>query len=543
MRRVAAIGALLVCAARSAVPGDAPTLDTDLGAHHRQVTTSSKEAQAWFDQGLVWLFAFNHDDAIAAFRRAGELDPSCTMAWWGVAAANGPHINFPLVPPDRAAAAWEALAKARASASGASEVEQALVEALAARYADPAPDDRRPLDEAYATAMRRVHERFPRDADVATLYAEALMDLQPWDLWSPSGEPKGRVKEIVAVLERAIALDPAHPGALHLHVHALEAGPDPARARSSADRLRTLVPGSGHLVHMPCHVYVRTADYDGAIAANEAAIEADRRHAARIPKTGFYQVYMAHNRQFLCLAAMLAGRSALALDAAKRMVDDVPPEFVEAWGPVVDGFLSIRLHAMVRFGRWDDILSFPPYAEPLVAANAVRHYARGVALTALGRLDEAARELEALDAAVSAMDDRPMGNNPAKTVLEIPRRLLRGEWLFRRGQRDEGLARLREAVALEDALVFDDPPDWMMASRHPLGAALLEASRWDEAERVFLEDLRRFPENGWSLYGLSRVYHETKKGESLADVVARFGRAWAKADVTLRSPCFCQPGK
>ncbi|MFO0932835.1 MAG: tetratricopeptide repeat protein [Planctomycetota bacterium] len=521
---------------------DEPQLDDDLGAYHRPVATSSKAAQAWFDQGLTWLYAFNHDEAIASFRRAADLDPTCSMVWWGIAVANGPHINFPLVPPDRAAAAWAALEKAKA-ATGGSDVERALVDALSTRYANPQPDDRRPLDVAYAEAMGRVRERFPKDADVATLYAEALMDLQPWDLWTLDGKPKGRVQEVVETLERAITLSPSHPGALHLHVHALESGPDPARAKPSADLLRTLVPGAGHLVHMPCHVYVRTADFDGAIAANEAAIRADERHRSRFPRTGFYQIYMAHNRQFLCFAAMLAGRSALALDAAKRMVDEIPKEFVEAWGPVVDGFLPIQLHAMVRFGRWDDVLAFPPFADGLIAANAVRRYARGVALTALGRTDDAKVELAALEAAVAAMDDRPMGNNPAKVVLQIPRHLLAGELRFRLGQRDEGLAELREAVKAEDALVFDDPPDWMMAARHPLGAALLEAKRWDEAEATFRADLARFPENGWALYGLLRVLHETARTDEFLAVQARYQKAWAKADVTLHSPCFCQPGR
>jgi tetratricopeptide (TPR) repeat protein len=519
---------------------DESYLYENLGAHERAVTTSSPQAQRYFDQGLTLMFSFNHDEAIRSFRQATKLDPRCAMAWWGIAISNGPHINFPMMTPDRSVAAWAALEQAQALAPDASPVERALIEALARRYSPSPPENRQPLDAAYAAAMREVWARFPADADVGALFAESLMDLHPWDLWSQDGLPKHDTQEIVRVLERVLEIAPEHPGANHLYVHAVEASPDPKRASAAADRLRTLVPDASHMVHMPSHIDIRTGRYEEASRANQLAIEVDKRHAQRTGRAGFYRVYMAHNHQFLSFSSMMEGRSADALSAATAMVEGFPPELLEQMGPVVDGYMPIVFHVLVRFGRWNDVLRQRAFPDLFGVANAVRHYARGVAFTALDRFDEAQRELVALDALCSAMDERSIGNNPATLVLQIPQRVLRGELEFQRGHRDTGLALLREAAAIEDTLVYDEPPDWMMPVRHTLGALLITAGKHEEAEAVYRQDLRRFPENGWSLYGLQQSLAARGMEAEAAAVRARFETAWKRADVELTSSCFCQ---
>lgn len=517
-------------------------LEADLGAYSRTVTTTSPEAQRWFDQGLGWLFAFNHDEAIHCFSEALELDPGCASAWWGIATANGPHINFPMVPPQRDALAREALRRARTLAVGATPIERALIEAQHVRYGDTPPTDRAPLDLAYAEAMLGVVREYPNDATVAALAAEALMDLQPWDLWTRAGEAKGRANEILALLERAMELDPAQPLANHLYIHATEASPNPERAIPAADRLRELVPGAGHMVHMPSHTYIRTGRLADASEANELAMQVDASHQSRFPRDGFYRVYMMHNAHFLTFSSMLEGRSETALSAANRMVSELPPEFVKAMGPMVDGYLPVVLHVLVRFGRWEEILEQPAFPAEFLVANGVRHYARGVARNVLGSADEARAELAALDEILSRIDERPIGNNFAKDVMKIPRLLLAAEIEFRAGKHDEGLRFAAEAVALEDRLRYDEPPDWMMPVRHPYGAMLLEAKRWADAERAFREDLALFPENGWSLFGLERALREQGRASDADAMRARFEKAWKRADVDIHAPCLCQPG-
>lgn len=515
----------------------------DLGHHHRAITTSSKDAQRYFDQGLILAFAFNHDEAIRSFRAATKRDPQCASAWWGIALANGPHINNPALDPERENAALEALEIAKGFASSANETERQLIAALAKRYSSAHPEDRKPLDLAYADAMREVWHAHPRDADVGTLFAEALMDLRPWDLWTLGGEPQPGTPEIVETLEAALAIDRDHPGANHLYVHALEASPHAEKALASADRLRDLVPGAGHLVHMPAHIDLRLGHYAAASAANQRAIETDERHRALVPKDGFYHVYMAHNHQFLTYSSMMEGNSARALEAAHAMVAAVPPEFITNMAPLVDGFMPIELHVMLRFGRWDDVLAVPEFAPELAISNALRHYARGVALAALGRVDDASKERDAFAAAILKVDEKgTVGNNSAADVLAVAARMLGGEIAYRSGKIDEALTLLREGAALEDKLRYDEPPDWMMPVRHSLGAALMQAQRFDDAERVFRDDLARRPENGWSLFGLARCLAARGANDEAAATRKRFEKAWSHADVQLKSSCFCQPG-
>lgn len=532
--------ALFASACQSAEPRSG--LDVDLGSRTRPVTTVSPEAQRWFDQGLTWLQAFNHDEAIHCFSEAAELDPSFAMAWWGIATANGPHINNPMVPLERDGFAREAVKRARTLAVGATPVEQALIEAQFTRWGDRPVEDRSQLDQAYATAMVTLAQRFPNDSDVITFAAEALMDLQPWDLWTRAGEPKGRTNEVLALLERALAVDPNNPLANHLYIHATEASPRPDLALDAADRLRNLVPDAGHLVHMPAHTYLRTGRLADASLANELALEVDRSYRDRFPRDGFYRVYMLHNSHFLAFSSMLEGRSEVAMRAAQRMLDDVTPEFLAVAGPLLDGYMPVVLHVLVRFGKWEEILEQPAFPDEFIVANGVRCYARGVALNVLGRAEEARAELDQLDVLIARIDERTIGNNTAADVMRIPRLILAGEIAFTAGQRDEGLAMLAQATVFDDELRYDEPPDWMMPVRHPYGAMLLEAERWTDAERVFREDLAMFPENGWSLYGLARALRQQERIAE-ADVVAdRFDAAWSRADVEIHAPCLCQPG-
>jgi tetratricopeptide (TPR) repeat protein len=521
---------------------NAAYLYDDLGTHHREIVTSSPIAQRYFDQGLVLTFAFNHDEAMRSYRQAAQLDPTCAMAWWGVALVNGPHINNATVDAAHARVAWDALGRARTLSRGASKVEQALIEAVGHRYSADFTADRGPLDRAYADAMRGVWHENMRDADIGTLFAESLMDLHPWDLWTHSGEPKEDTPEILETLERVLSFAPDHPGACHLYIHAMEASRTPEKAAPAADRLRSLVPGAGHLVHMPAHIDLRLGHYTDASAANVRAIAADQKHRGLFPAAGFYRVYMAHNYHFLTFASMMEGRSEAALAAAQNLVNGVPKEFIENSGPLIDGFMPTVLHTQVRFGLWQDVLRQPEFAPHLTASTAMRHYSRGIAYAALGQISEAEREQTEFLAALKKVDDRSIGNNPARTVLGIAKNMLAGEIAFRRGEHDAGIALLREAAQAEDTLVYDEPPDWMMPVRHALGAALMEAKQFQDAERVYREDLARFPDNGWSLFGLARCLREQNLQDEARAIDMRFEKAWSRADVKLKSSCFCQPG-
>jgi tetratricopeptide (TPR) repeat protein len=532
---------LVVSGPAGGTASDVPLFE-GLGSHSRRITTASPEAQRYFDQGLAFLYAFNHDEAIRSFRRAGEIDPECAMAFWGVAVANGPHINNPVVPEERAKAAWEALARAKASASAGRPVERALIEALASRYAWPQPEDRKPLEQAYADAMRTVWKAFPEDADVGALFAESLADLRPWDLWTPDGRPQPGTDELVATLESVLALDPKHPLANHLMIHAVEASPHPEKADGAADALRELQPGLGHLVHMPSHVDVRRGRWQKAIDANAKAIEADRRYRARSPNQGFYRLYMAHNHHMLTYGAMMTGQSELALKTIREMAAGIPLEFVKenSWA---DGFLAMPLEVLMRFGRWDDILGEPELPGFAPISRSLRRYARAVAYAAKGDVAAAGKEQAAfLEARSRVPKEATFGNNTGSDILDVAEHLMRGEILYRSGKREEGIAALREAAALEDKLKYDEPPDWIQPVRHALGAALLQAGRFAEAETVFREDLAKLPDNGWGLYGLHRAQQMQKKAAEAAATEKQFDAVWRQADLKIKSPCLCLPG-
>jgi tetratricopeptide (TPR) repeat protein len=538
---------LLLALAAVARAGDPPLFD-GLGDHHRAITTSSPEAQRYFDQGLTWAYAFNHDEAIRSFEAAAAKDPTCAMAYWGIALCHGPHINNPVVPEERAKAAWAALAKAQALApvgasGGLLAVERALVDALGRRYADPQPGDRRPLDEAYAAAMRTLREAYPEDVDIGTLSAEALMDLQPWDLWAKDGAPKGNTPEILEVLEGVLRADPKHPGANHLYIHAIENSPFPEKGNRSADVLRTLVPASGHLVHMPAHIDVQVGRWALAAEANVKAIEADRRYRERSPRQGFYRIYMAHNNQFLSFVAMMQGRSELAIQQAYTMIAGIPPEFIKENAAAIDGYLPIGMESQVRFGRWESLLKGEKPPEYLPITTAFWHLTRGIALAALGRIEEAETEQARFAEATTCVPlDATMAINNARNVLALAAHVLAGEIALAKKQIDVSIKELRAAVAIEDELIYMEPPDWLIPVRHTLGAVLVSAGRFEEAEKVYREDLEAWPENGWSLFGLAQCLKARGATEEAAKVQKRFEASWAEADVKPGSTCYCVPG-
>lgn len=531
-------------AAESTVPLLAPA---EIGHLHRPVTTKSPEAQRYFDQGLALLFSFDHDNAIRSFQAATRLDPECAMAWWGIALASGPHINLPLVPPDRVALAAAALGQAAKHSASATPVEQALIAAQAARFADPQPENRKPLDEAYAAAMRGVWKKFPQDADVGALFAEAMMNLRPWDLWQADGSPQPGTAEIIATLAAVRKIAPRHPFALHLTIHTLEASPAPARAVEAADQLRDLQPGLGHMMHMPSHIDVLLGQWEKAIAANLRAVEADRRTRERFGSPrGFLWLYFGHNRHMLAFAAMMTGRSELALTHMNALLAELPAdeEWSRNWGFLRDYFGPMKMEALVRFGRWDEVLAAPEPAESLPVSRAMRHAARAIAFAAKAEAASARAEQQAFAAARAKVPAEAFfGNNAASTILDVAEAMLDGEILLREGRDEEGLARLREAVRREGLVRYDEPPDWIIPVRHALGAALMNLGRYKEAEQVYREDLLKWPDNGWSLYGLGRTLQHLGREAEAAPVLKKFEQVWAQADIPLTSSCLCLPGK
>ena len=518
-----------------------------LGTHSRKITTKSPQAQRYFDQGLRFLYGFNHSAAIRSFNEAARLDPECAMAHWAIALAHGPHINFPLVPPPAAEIAWKELELAKQHAPKATEVERDLIDALGTRYANPQPEDRTPLDRAYADAMREVWKKHPQDADVGALFAEAMMDLRPWDQWTLEGEAQPGTDEILATLDAVLKLNAKHPFANHLYIHAVEASPNPERADLAAERLLNLQPGLAHNVHMPSHIDIRRGRWHKAIAGNLKAIEADRSYRKIVGKPqGLVPLYAAHNRHMLAYAAMMTGQSDLALKHIRQMVKELPAEFLKEYATAAEGFVALPLEVMVRFGRWNEILEEPDnYAEHMPFTRAFHKAARAIALAARRDIPNARAEQKAFhERAALVPKETTMGNNTGEAILAVIGRMLEGEILVAEGKLDEGLHELNEAAKLEDAFRYDEPPGWMIPLRHVIGATLMRAQRFAEAEQVYREDLRRLPDNGWSLYGLSEsLRQQGKSGDETAATRAKFQQTWAKADTKITSSCLCQPGK
>lgn len=535
------LAALLGGCASTGSRSDQPWSQEELGHFHRTVTTDSAEAQRWFDQGLVLCYGFDHEVATAAFQRAAELDPRCAMAYWGIAFAAGPNINNPGMDEARSRAAHEAAQKALSLSEGASPVERDLIAAVAKRYAWPEPEDRKALDVAFADAMREAARKHPDDLDVATLFAESLMDLRPWDLWTPEGEMRPETPEVLDTLARVLERDPRHPGALHYTVHAWEASPTPERALPAANTLRDRVPGSSHLVHMPGHIDLRLGRYPEAMLANQRAIEADKVRVERVGAGGFYTMYRAHNYHFLMWAAMFDGQSEIALRAGRETVEQIPLDVVRELPQFIEGFLAAPYHALVRFGRWNEILREPEPSADLPGTRAFWRYARGVAYASLGDTDASAREVVAFERALEAVpEDYLIGNNTTRAVLAVAREVLHGEHEYRLGHHDLAFQHLREAAKLDDALHYDEPWGWLQPARHALGALLLEQGHVDEAAEVYRDDLKRFPNNGWSLHGLAECQRRQGRTAEARATDAKFREAWKRSDIPLRASCFCR---
>lgn len=524
-----ASGLGLAAQAPSAVP-----LYDNLGTHHYSITTSNPQAQRYFDQGLRLYYAFNHQEAIRAFSEAARLDPACAMCHWGVALSLGPNINAPMDP----AAAEPALAALERAREGqATAAERTLIEALATRYASPPPEDRSELDRAYAEAMGKVVRLYPDNLDAAALYAESLMDLSPWQYWKADGEPRPDTPQILAQLERVIAANPQHPGACHFFIHAVEAV-QPERAVPCAERLAGLMPGAGHLVHMPGHIYIRVGRYEDAIRANEHAVHADETFIRdQNPAFGVYVAgYYPHNYDFLAFAASMIGRSEQALAASRKIAELVPePMLREPGMTFLQHHLTRHLQMDVRFARWDELLAESAPPADLPHARGMWHYARGRALVAQGNADAARDELVALQAIAKdpRMAELRMEFNSSGAVLAIASQVLEGQIAAGQGKPQEAVARLREAARLEDALTYGEPPEWTVPVRQDLGSVLLESGQYEAAEQAFREDLRRFPDNGWSLHGLERSLQAQQRGEEADEVRQRLRQIWSSADVSL----------
>jgi tetratricopeptide (TPR) repeat protein len=520
----------------------APLFD-GLGKYHRAISTKSQEAQRYFDQGMNFLWGFNLHEAQRSFEQGARLDPSCAMLEWGTAMSLGPHFNVPALPP-RTVAANAHAQKALTRLAGATPVERGLVEAVAKRYADPAPatpEDQKKLDSAYADAMKALMQKFPDDDDVAALWCEAMMDLRPWDLWTPDQQPQPGTLDMIAVLEKILARDPGHPGANHYYIHAVEPGPHPEKGLASADRLKKLDSSVGHLTHMPSHIYEKVGRYEDARVANLRALDKDRAYETKanpIPPESFYPMYTAHNAQFLAWTAMTQGRSADAIRYARSSLEKVPPEMIDMM-PGFDIFLALPYLAYARFGKWDEILAEPAPKKYYPFMSAMRHYARGLAYAGKGQLAPARAELDSVKALSSATPaEATEANNSAGLLLSIAQKVLEGTIAIQDGKTDDGLKLLTEAARAEDLTRYDEPSDWLYPVRHTLGAQLLKANRAYEAELVYRADLERNKENGWALFGLTESLKKQGKTADAADAQKRFTRAWSAADVKITASSY-----
>jgi tetratricopeptide (TPR) repeat protein len=516
----------------------APRLQ-NLGTHTFKVTTKSARAQQFVNQGLNLVYGFNHAEAGRAFAEAARLDPACAMAYWGQALVLGPNINAAMAPDDEPKA-FAFVQKAVSVARGATPRERDYIAALATRYTGQ-PDDRTRADRAFADAMRALVKKYPSDLDAATIFAEALMDLRPWNYWTRDGLPQEGTAEAIAALERVMAANPNHPGALHYWIHLWEPTKTPERAEREADRLLPLMPGAGHIIHMPAHIYLRVGRYADVVSSNQRAVAADEEYIAQCRAQGLYPLgYYPHNIHFVWLGATMLGEGRLAVESARKAASSVAAAAPEQL-PFVQGFLVVPYWAMVRFGRWDEILAEPRPGHETLFTRAIWHFARGSAFAAKGQIDNAVQERIALEAigADTALAKMPQfSQNPPDKIVAIAVDVLKGDLAARQKQYDAAIAHVDRAVRLEDALIYTEPPDWHAPVRHWLGATLVEAGRPAEAEIVYWEDLKRNPGNGWALFGLHRALLTQGRTDEAAAVEGRFKRAWTGADVMLTSSRF-----
>ncbi len=539
-KRSTGAGAEEAVQGRHVPEGATAPLFGDLGDHSRAISTELELAQRYFDQGLILIYGFNHFEAARSFREAQRLDPNCAMCAWGEAYALGPNINKPMDDAD-VAAAWSAVEKAQAAATSAESWERDLVDALATRYASEPVADRSGLDAAYADAMREVARNHPDDLDIQTLFAEAVMDTMPWDYYREDGAPKAATEEVVATLESVLERDPYHPGAIHYYIHAVEPSDTPERAEAPADRLRGLVPGAGHLVHMPSHIYLRVGRYNDASEVNEDAAAADESYITQCRAQGFYPAaYYPHNIDFLQASAGFEGRSRVAIDAARKLRSTIPDELADEV-PIVEEFMPRYLYALARFGRWDDILSEPRPKSELRYLTGAWHYTRGLAYASTGRLDDARNQLVEVDKlqAEWAKTDFVFlsGSSPA-ALLEIASKVLSARIAGSEGKWDSAVVSLTRAVESQDALPYTEPPPWYFPVREALGVALLESGRASEAAEVYKAQLDYTPRNGWSLFGLAMSLEAQGDTAGAKEARSRFEKAWRLADIELTASTF-----
>ncbi|WP_321309270.1 hypothetical protein [Marinifilum fragile] len=513
----------------------------DLGDFHYKVSTKSNQAQIWFDRGLALCHAFNHEEAVRCFESAFQEDPAMPMALWGIAYAWGPNINNLEIEAHQIAQAAHCLHLANLHAKNASPIEKDLIATLALRYATPVPDDRYPLNKAYADAMRELHKKYPEDVLVTALFAESLMNLRPWNHWIPDGTPAEETPEIVAVLEEGLKQSPSNPALCHFYIHVMEASPTPEKALPAANALRDAMPGAGHLVHMPSHIDVLVGNYDAANKANLRAIAADKEFLKKEGAYNFYTLYRLHNYHFLVYGAMFDGQSELALKTAREIPKQVPEDFLKEWADFLDAFMPIPLHVLVRFGRWDEILEEPEPAEYLPVSHSIWHYARALAFATKGMVKQAEKEQAAYQQALAKVPKTSiLFNNTSRDILGVANKMMAGEIAYRKGDYEFSFEQLRQAVQLDDALNYDEPWGWMQPARHALGALLMEQERFEEAESVYRNDLKRHPKNLWALHGLTESLEKQGKEEEAKKYHSQFEIASARADVKVDRSCYCR---
>lgn len=549
MKTVVLVAVLAGCSSKAAAPPAPPEfphrqpselaklaqgaqLFPDLGTHTRPIATTNLTSQRYFDQGLRLLYGFNHDEAARSFAQAALLDPTCAMCFWGVSYALGPNYNVPMLP-DRFALAWATLQQAKAASGHALPAERALIGALASRYSGPKPHGREqqhPLDVSYAKTMREVARLYPADDDIQVLAAEALMDVNPWQLWTQGGTAAAGTDEIIARLEAVLARNPNHPGANHYYIHAVEASPQPQRGLPAANRLAKLMPAAGHTVHMPAHIYQRVGLYAEASAANRAAIAADRAYLARTKPPGHYPMYVGHNYGFLAYSSAMEGRSLESLAAARESARAIPPEMLDMM-PGMDFFPALPLLAMVRFSKWDDLLEEPRPDPKYHALTGLWLHAHGMALAAKGRIDDARADLNELRMLmVRVPPEERASNNTTREILAVGEKAL--EARIADAKHDPRAQSLWEkAVALEDDLNYAEPADWFYPLRHFQGESLLAAGRAEEAEAVYRMDLVQHPRNGWALTGLAEALRAQSRVADAEYVEQARDVAWNRADI------------
>ena len=508
-----------------------------LGTLHHPITTTSTVAQQYFDQGLRMVYAFNHEEAILAFEAAARLDPTAAMAYWGVALALGPNINMAMDKAD-GRRAWEAVQKAKIQSTHVSAAERAYIEAISKRYSQNS-QPRASLDKAYAAAMRGVWRQFPDDPDAGVLFAEALMDLRPWDLWTAGGQARPGTDEIVSTLESILAKFPNHPGACHYYIHSVEASPKPERALDCAERLPAIMPGAGHLVHMPSHIYTRLGRYHDASERNVHAAHVDEDYLAKRKPSGDYaDGYYTHNLQFLWASLLMEGRKAEALTIARQLAKTITEQEArkDTWK---EFYLPAALWAMIRFGQWDVLLRELPPPKTLRLQQAMWRLGRGMALSASGRLPGAEGEHVVLAGLAKRIGrDRTAEEKTERVLVKIAERLLAGEIAMHSNKLDEAITSVSEALKLEDGLPYSEPPLWPIPVRHYLGALLVKSGQFSRAESVYRADLGKNPQNGWAYYGLLQSLRAQRKIREAARIEEQFKKAWAHADVTLTSSRF-----